>query len=216
MTSEAAALEEGMARLGLSGPPGAVDRLIRYLDLLEKWNRSYNLTSVRDRTAWVSVHLLDSLAVAPDVVGPRVLDVGTGAGLPGIPLAVLQPDADIQMIDSVQKKTAFVAQVIAELGLRNAHVHHGRVEELVLDPPADTVVSRAFAETAKFVALVHHLVRPGGRLVTMKGVHPAEELDSLPAGVDVTAVHPVEVPGLAASRHVVVLRLRDPLPGDKS
>lgn len=194
-----------MAQLGLPASEVVVEKLVRYLNLLEKWNSTYNLTAVRDRSLWASIHVLDSLAAASFVTGPRVIDVGTGAGLPGIPLALCRQEWNVLMIDSVQKKAAFVAQVIGELRMTNATVHHGRVEHFRSDEPANTVISRAFSDIDKFARLVRHLLAPGGRLVAMKGTHPADELRAAPDGFELISVHRLQVPGLDAERHVAVL-----------
>ncbi|MFO1320882.1 MAG: 16S rRNA (guanine(527)-N(7))-methyltransferase RsmG [Burkholderiales bacterium] len=208
MSAEANSLEAGLVALGLTAPAQAIDRLVRYLDLLEKWNATYNLTSVRDRRSWVSVHLLDSLAATPYVVGDRIVDVGTGAGLPGIPLAICRPEWKVLMIDSVQKKTAFIAQVIAELGLSNATVRHGRVEDIRLDVLANTAISRAFSDLGKFVRLVHPLVRADGEILAMKGSHPAAELPRVPGDYELVSMPRIHVPGLDADRHLALFRRR--------
>lgn len=206
MTSDSSALKTGMAQLGFPASEAALDQLCRYLNLLEKWNHVYNLTAIRDRSLWASIHVLDSLAAASYVEGPRVIDVGTGAGLPGIPLAICRPEWEVLMIDSVQKKAAFVSQVIAELRMSNATVRHDRVEHFQPLQLANTVISRAFADIGKFAQLVRHLLLPGGRLVAMKGIHPADELRAIPEGFDLIAVHRLQVPGLEAERHVAVLQ----------
>ena len=199
-------LDAGIDALGLvlGGPRRA--RLEQYLLLLEKWNRVYNLTAIRDRARMITHHLLDSLAVLPYVSGPRVLDVGSGAGLPGIPLAVANPELEVTLLDSNHKKVAFMRQAIGELGLRNAAVVADRVESWPTEARFDTIVSRAFAELGEFVTPCARLLAPGGVFVAMKGVHPHEEIERLPAGFRVERVIRLEVPGLDAERHLVIVR----------
>ena len=199
-------LDAGIAALGLvlGGPRRA--RLEQYLLLLEKWNRVYNLTAIRDRERMVTHHLLDSLAILPHVRGPRVLDVGSGAGLPGIPLAVADPALQVTLLDSNHKKVAFMRQAIGELGLGNAAVVAERVESWPTEARFDTIVSRAFAELGEFVASCARLLAPGGVLAAMKGVHPHEEIERLPAGFRVEQVIRLAVPGLDAERHLVLVK----------
>lgn len=203
-------LAEGLAALraaGVTVPAEAGDPLERYLDLIEKWNRVYNLTAVRERERMVTHHVLDSLAILEWIpTGPvRLLDVGSGAGLPGIPLAIARPDLAVTLVDSNHKKGTFMQQAVAELGLRNAVVRVARVEELPADAPFDVVVSRAFSDLATFAEACLHLLAPGGRLLAMKGLVPHEELTQVPAAVRVTAQVPVRVPGLAAERHLITM-----------
>lgn len=200
-----ARLESGLSALDLELRQAACDRLLAYLALLHKWNRAYNLTAVRDPLHMVAVHLLDSLAVLPHVRGPRVLDVGTGAGLPGIPLAVVRPDWALTLLDSNGKKTRFVTQAAIELGLNNLTVVHSRVEEYVSERGFDTVVSRAFASLGEMLGVTRHLLAPHGRLLAMKGAYPTAELAALPQGVALEAVERLAVPGVKAERHVVLL-----------
>lgn len=200
-----ARLESGLSALDLELSQAACDRLLAYLALLHKWNRAYNLTAVRDPLQMIGLHLLDSLAVLPHVRGPRVLDVGTGAGLPGIPLAVARPDWALTLLDSNGKKTRFVTQAAIELGLNNLTVVHSRVEEYVSERGFDTVVSRAFASLGEMLEATRHLLAPQGRLLAMKGAYPTAELAALPQGVVVEAVERLAVPGVDAARHVVLL-----------
>jgi len=173
--------------------------------LLEKWNRVYNLTAVRDRAAMVSQHLLDSLAVLRQLEGRTLLDVGSGAGLPGIPLAIAAPELTVTLLDSNHKKAAFLQQAVAELGLANATVCRTRVEHWHPAGRFDVVISRAFAELADFVAAAAHLLARGGVLAAMKGVYPHEEIARLPDGFRVRAVRQLSVPGLAAARHLILV-----------
>ena len=198
-------LAAGIAALGLTLPDGAEAKLLAYLALLDKWNRVYNLTAVRDAERMVSHHLLDSLAAVPFFQGRAVLDVGSGGGLPGIPLAIARPELQVTLIDSIAKKTAFLLQAKAELGLKNLNVVTGRVEDFRPESGFDVVTSRAFSDLREFVTLTRHLLKPGGRWLAMKGLYPNEEIDLLPAGVKVSADHALAVPGLEASRHLIVL-----------
>lgn len=183
-------------------------RLLDYLQLLAKWNAVYNLTAIRDPLQMVTQHLLDSLAALPAFAGAQnVLDVGAGGGLPGMVLAIwaaeAQPAMRVALIDTVHKKTAFLIQAKAQLGLDNVEVHTGRVEQLRVPRQFDVITSRAFAELADFVTWSGHLLAPGGRFIAMKGVRPDAEIARLPAGWQVTDVQPLHVPGLQAERHLV-------------
>ena len=200
-----AALERGLDALGLALRKPQVDMLERYLDLLEKWNRVYNLTGIRERDRMVTHHLLDSLAILPHVRGPRVLDVGSGAGLPGIPLAIANPELRVTLLDSNHKKTAFLRQAVAELGLANASIETERVESWTTTLRFDTIVSRAFAELAQFVSSAGHLLAPGGCLLAMKGVQPRDGLAAVPGGYRVKETVKLDVPQLDAERHLVVV-----------
>jgi 16S rRNA (guanine527-N7)-methyltransferase len=198
-------IESGIAALGLELREGDRDRLEHFLALLEKWNRVYNLTAIRDADRTLTHHLLDSLAILPHIEGPRVLDVGSGAGFPGIPLAILRPDLRVTLLDSHQKKAAFLRQAVVELNLANADVRAERVESWRADRGFDTVVSRAFAELGEFVAKARHLLAPGGVIAAMKGAYPTDELRDLPAGVRTREVVRLQVPGLRAERHLVLI-----------
>ncbi|MDT3707209.1 MAG: 16S rRNA (guanine(527)-N(7))-methyltransferase RsmG [Thiobacillus sp.] len=200
-------LAAGIAALGLSLPEGAETKLLAYLALLEKWNRVYNLTAVRNAERMVSHHLLDSLAAVPFFRGESALDVGSGGGLPGIPLAISRPDLQVTLIDSIVKKTAFLLQVKAELGLANLNVVTGRVEDYRPETGFDVITSRAFSDLKEFVSLTRHLLKPTGRWLAMKGLLPHEEIASLPDWARVSAHHALAVPGLEAARHLIVLEL---------
>ena len=205
MTS-AERLAAGIAALGIALPEQAQEKLLAYLTLLLKWNRTYNLTAVRDEGEMVTHHLLDSLAVLPHLgaIG-SLADVGSGAGLPSVPMAVARPELKLTSIEASQKKAAFQQQAKIELGLSNMSIHCGRVEVLKPATPFDAVISRAFSDLALFVRLAGRLVREGGRLLAMKGVMPGEEVARLPAGWRMTAAHVLAVPGLDAQRHLIVL-----------
>jgi len=200
-------LAAGIAALGLALPDGAETKLLAYLALLDKWNRVYNLTAVREAERMVSHHLLDSLAAVPFFQGETILDVGSGGGLPGIPLAIARPELQVTLIDSIAKKTAFLLQAKAELGLSNLNVVTGRVEDFRPAARFDVITSRAFSDLKEFVTLTRHLLNPAGRWLAMKGLMPHEEIAYLPDWVKVSANHALVVPGLGASRHLVVLEL---------
>lgn len=194
-------LSEGIRALGLALPPAAEEKLQSYLALLEKWNRVYNLTAIRDADQMVTHHLLDSLAVLPHLGGTRTLvDVGSGGGLPGLTFAICRPDLQVTSVEASQKKAAFQQQAKIELGLTNVSIHCGRIEALVGN--FDAAVSRAFAEIADFVRLSGHLT---SRLLAMKGAFPQSELDRLPSGWRVADTIKLTVPGLDAERHLIVL-----------
>ena len=196
-------LAQGVSELGLALPAGAQDRLLAYLGLLQKWNRVYNLTSVREPHRMVSQHLLDCLAVAPHAAAETLLDVGSGAGLPGIPLALALPEARVTLLDANHKKAAFLRQAVTELKLGNAEVVCERVETWKPRSAHAVVISRALSDLAEFVSLAGRQVAAGGRLLAMKGVHPYEEIAQLPHGWEVLQVIPLQIPGLRAQRHLV-------------
>lgn len=200
-----ALVAEGLAGLGILATPGTAERLCAYLALLEKWNRAYNLTSVTEPDDMVVRHVLDSASALPFLRGEAILDVGTGAGLPGIPLALIDPARRFTLLDSVGKKVRFLRQAVLELGLGNVTPLQARAEDWHPPAPFDTVTSRALGTLAEFAGWCGHLVAPGGRLLAMKGRHPAAELERLPPGWRVAELAPVTVPGLAAERHIVVL-----------
>ncbi|MDX1251644.1 MAG: 16S rRNA (guanine(527)-N(7))-methyltransferase RsmG [Gammaproteobacteria bacterium] len=196
-------LAEGLQQMGLHLPDETQARMLAYIALLAKWNRAYNLTAVRDPMQMVTRHLLDSLAVLPYIKGSRVLDVGTGAGLPGIPLALALPEWRFVLLDSNRKKTRFLIQVVAELGLKNVTVETCRVEEYHPAQLFDTVISRAFAELSEMLGAAGRLCRPAGVMLAMKGEYPVAELAAMSPGFKVTEVHALHVPGLDAARHLV-------------
>ena len=198
-------LAQGLAAMGLEVPAAAQEKLLAYAALLEKWNKTYSLTALRGADKAVSHHLLDSLAVLPHVPAGTLLDVGSGGGMPGIPLAIVLPELAVTLIDSNSKKTAFLRQAAIELRLSNVNVHCGRVEQYHPSLPFSAITSRAFAELADFVVLSRHLLAPDGVWLAMKGVWPQAEIAALPAGVRVRAVHPLQVPGVEGERHVVIL-----------
>lgn len=202
-----AQLREGIAALGLSFPVETVEHLLAYLRLLDKWNRTYNLTAVREPDKMVTHHLLDSLSVLPLVSACKVVDVGSGAGLPGIPLALARPGWQVTLIDSNHKKVSFLRQALAELRIGNAAVVTERVESWRPVERFDLVISRAFSDLGEFLKLAGHLCVPGGKLAAMKGIYPYEELAQMPDGFRLDRVVPLAVPGLAAERHLVLIQM---------
>jgi 16S rRNA (guanine527-N7)-methyltransferase len=210
-SSDQALLEEGIAclRLGLSAEQHG--QLFKYGQLIQKWNRVYNLTAIRNNRELVTHHLLDSLAVLPELSfalqstpNPRILDVGAGAGLPGLVLAIAQPAWNVTLIDTVQKKAAFMQQAIASLGLKNAQAVHGRVEEFQASLPFDLICSRAFSSIDNFIGLGQHVLAEHGLFAALKG---RVEVDSeVPAGWRIEALHPIEVPFLGEARHLFMIK----------
>ncbi|MBL8446229.1 MAG: 16S rRNA (guanine(527)-N(7))-methyltransferase RsmG [Zoogloeaceae bacterium] len=205
-----ARLERGLAALGVGVPASVRARLLDYAALLLKWNRTYNLTAIRDPEQIVTHHLLDSLAVLPHLAGVATLaDVGSGAGLPGIPLALVRPDLTVTSIETVSKKASFQQQAKIELGLANFTPRGVRVEQFQPDSPFDGVISRAFSDLAEFVRLAGHLAGPDGRLFAMKGLLPAAEIAALPSTWEVARSEVLAVPDLDAERHLIVLKRKN-------
>ena len=198
-------LARGIAQLGVKATPEVQQKLLSYLVLLQKWNKVYNLTAIRQAEQMVSHHLLDSLAVLPHLWPGQWLDVGSGAGLPGIVLALMRPEWAFTLLDSNSKKASFVQQAVIELGLRNVSVCCARVEDWQPTQCFDGIISRAFAETAEFTAQTRRLLAQEGRWVAMKGM-PDRELERLPADVRVERIIPLQVPGLDAARCLVILK----------
>lgn len=198
-----AKLEQGLQQAELNLPENVRQKLLDYLALLQKWNKVHNLTAVRDPEEMVTLHLLDSLSVLPYIKGKRLLDVGSGAGLPGIPLALCLPALQVTVMDASHKKASFMRQAKAELDIPNLEVVCGRVEKYQPEQLFDIVISRAFSDLAEFVALTGHLGAPGAQWLAMKGVYPYEELAQLK--IQPSQVVPLKVSGLAAQRHLVFL-----------
>lgn len=199
-----AELKQGLEQLALGLTEQQLALLDGYLNLLAKWNHTYNLTAVREEQRMVSYHLLDSLSLVPHLNGgTRLLDVGSGGGMPGIPAAIARPDLQVVVLDANHKKTTFLRQAVIELGLPNVEVVTSRVEAYQPEHKFDRITSRAFAELAEFVRLTPHLLADGGQYLAMKGVYPYEEISLLPETVAVAEVLPVSVPGLDAERHLV-------------
>lgn len=199
-------MKEGIGLLRVDLPEKASEQLLAYLELLIKWNRVYNLTAIRDEDRMVSHHILDSLAVLRHLPDGNVVDVGSGAGLPGIPIAIASAGRPVTLLDSNHKKSAFLNQVVAELRLSDARVVTERVERYRPEQTFTAVISRAFADLADFVKLAGHLCSPDGALIAMKGLHPEAEIVQLPSPWKVAKVERLEIPGLDATRHLVFLR----------
>ena len=197
------ALQRGIAQLGITLSAEAQRKLLDYLALLHKWNKVYNLTAIRDPGKMVSNHLLDSLAVVPYISAKRWLDVGCGAGLPGIVLAIARPDWQFTLLDSNSKKTSFVQQAIIELGLNNASVNCARVEDFKMQEKFDGIISRAYSELGDFIRSTRHLVAANGYWAAMKGA-PEQELVGIPTGCRIERVITLQVPDLHAARSLVI------------
>ncbi|RUR31115.1 16S rRNA (guanine(527)-N(7))-methyltransferase RsmG [Vreelandella nanhaiensis] len=199
-------LDAGLGQLGLSVSDHQREQLLGFVALLHKWNKAYNLTAVRDINEMVTRHVLDSAAVAPHVAGPRLLDVGAGPGLPGIVLAILNPDLAVTLVDSNGKKVRFQRQAVMELGLTNVTPSQARVEAFS-DQLFDQVISRAFASLVDFVTLTRELPKAGGQWLAMKGPGADEELRQLPSGVRLTTRHLLKVPFETAERQLLILNV---------
>jgi len=199
-------LSTGARQLGVELSEGQHAQLLAYLALLIKWNKAYNLTAVRDPDEMVSRHLLDSLSVMPFIHSERWLDVGSGGGMPGIPLAILHPDKQVTVLDSNGKKTRFLTQVKMELKLDNLQVIHKRVEEYQPAQPFTGIVSRAFSSMENFTNWTRHLGDEKTQWLAMKGLHPADELVALPADFKVDSEQALTVPGCQGQRHLLILR----------
>ena len=200
-------LESGLDALCIKLAKEQQNKIINYLIILSKWNSVYNLTAIRDPKEMMTHHVLDSLSAVPAFTeAQNVLDVGSGGGLPGMILAICYPDKKISMIDTVSKKTAFLNQAKAELGLNNVTVYSARVESLQVNQPFDVITSRAFSELNNFVNWSQHLLAEGGRFIAMKGVHPQGEMERLPEGWEVKEVRPLTVPELDAERHLIFIQ----------
>lgn len=194
----------GLKALELDLDDSTVERLLDYIDLLLRWNAAYNLTAVRDPGEMVTRHLLDSLAVLPYVSGNSLADLGTGAGIPGIPLALARPELGVLLVDSNGKKARFLREAVRHLRLAQVGVAESRVE--AVEGEFDCITARAFATLADMLAWAGHLLKPGGRWLALKGRFPQDELDALPSGFEVEAIHRLDVPGLDAERHLVIIK----------
>ena len=190
---------------GISLSDQQKEQLVAYVGLLDKWNKAYNLTSVRDPQQMLVRHILDSIVVAPHLEGERFIDVGTGPGLPGIPLAIVLPQAHFTLLDSLGKRVRFLRQVQHELGLSNITPVQSRVETFPSEPPFDGVISRAFASLQDMVNWCHHLPSAQGQFYALKGVRPDDEIASLPAGFRLISVEALQVPELDGERHLVII-----------
>ena len=198
-------LRQGAQEMGLDLTDFQVSSLLGYLDLLQKWNKAYNLTAIRNELEMVRLHLLDSLTVVPFIGDGPVADIGTGAGLPGVVIAIMKPDCRVVMVDSNIKKVNFVRQAIGQLGLKNAQVTHTRVEELSPEPCFKQITSRAFASLEDMIDWTQHLVCPEGEFLAMKGQTPSQEIQTLSERFQIES-HPLSVPGELGERCLVVLK----------
>ncbi|AWP24815.1 MAG: 16S rRNA (guanine(527)-N(7))-methyltransferase RsmG [Gammaproteobacteria bacterium] len=202
-------LRVGMQALGLTADAPTQARLLSYLETLARWNRVFNLTAIRDPEDMVARHILDSLTILPHLPAGRLLDIGSGAGLPGIPIAVLQPQRPVVLLDRSRKRMDFLTEVVARMALTQVVLAHGRVEDHVPEAPYAVITARAFASLDDIALAAGRLLAPGGIIAAMKGALPTEELASVAPPFTVQAVHALQVPGLAAKRHLVAL-VRDP------
>lgn len=200
-------LDTLLAKAGISLTDQQKQQLLGYVDLLDKWNKAYNLTSVRDPKEMLVRHILDSIVVNPFLKGDRFIDVGTGPGLPGIPLAIVRPESHFTLLDSLGKRVRFLRQVQHELKLTNIEPVQSRVEEFPAEPPFDGVISRAFASLQDMISWCHHLPKAEiGRFYALKGVRPDDELAQLPSGIELVSVERLHVPTLDGERHLVILK----------
>jgi 16S rRNA (guanine527-N7)-methyltransferase len=202
---EREALLRGLRSLDLAVGAEAVEKLLAYAGLVRKWSRSYNLVASGDLGLLIGRHLLDSLSIQPHIGAGPLLDAGSGAGFPGLPLAIVNPGLEATLLDSAGKKVRFLRHVIRNLGLGNVEAVHSRIEAFPREAPYRAIVSRAFCSLADFAARARHLAGPQTRLLAMKGRRPASELGELPDWVSVQAVERIEVPDLHAERHLVIM-----------
>jgi 16S rRNA (guanine527-N7)-methyltransferase len=193
-------LQEGLQALNIDVDKDKIECLLAFIRLIEKWNKAYNLTAVRDREEMAKLHILDSLTMLPFIEGNKVADIGTGAGLPGIPLAIFSPDTEFVLVDSNSKKTRFVQQAIVELKLTNVSVIHSRVEQVQVDVPFSSVIVRAFSSLQDIVQLTRHLINDQGVILAMKGQHPTDELSNFSEKYTVISI---KIPGVDAERCLI-------------
>lgn len=195
-----------LVEAGISLSDQQQQQLVAYVEMLHKWNKAYNLTSVRDPNEMLVRHILDSIVVAPHLQGTRFIDVGTGPGLPGIPLSIVRPESHFTLLDSLGKRVRFLRQVQHELKLTNIEPVQSRVEDFPAEPPFDGVISRAFASLNDMVSWCHHLPGDAGRFYALKGQLPEDEIALLPAGLDVESIVELKVPHLEGERHLVIVK----------
>jgi len=199
-------LEGHIRSLPFDTPEGGVEIFVHFLRLLDKWNTVYNLTSVRDPGLMVTRHIMDSLVVSPFLQGQQVLDVGSGAGLPGIPLAIINPDTEFTLLDSNQKKTRFMQQAITELKLENVTVISQRIESFRPEQPFDTIIARAYSNMETLITGTQNLLAVDAVILAMKGTYPMAELENIPDGYRIWKIEKLDVPGLNAERHLVLIK----------
>lgn len=199
-------LQAYLVKMGLSVEQAKVEKLVAFVQLMDKWNKAYNLTSVRDPKEMLIKHIVDSIVITPHLSGQHYIDVGTGPGLPGIPLAIMLPDTQFVLLDSLGKRIRFIKQVTHELGLPNVQAVQSRVEAFHQHVPYDGVLSRAFASIKDMLHWCQHLVDSQGTFLALKGQFPAEEMDEIPANFKVCEVVKLDVPGLDAQRHLVKIQ----------
>jgi len=199
-------LEQAISASALSVSTEHQQKLIEFLRLLNHWNKAYNLTSVREPEKMLYVHILDSIVVSPFLLKQRFIDVGTGPGLPGIPLAILNPDKEFVLLDSLGKRIRFIKQVAYELSLTNIQAVQSRVEEFHPEARFDGVLSRAFASVSDMLNGCHHLVDTDGEFLALKGQYPDTEIAEMPSGFQLAASHSIDVPGLNAERHLITFK----------
>lgn len=197
-----------LAEAGISLSDQQQQQLVAYVEMLHKWNKAYNLTSVRDPNEMLVRHILDSIVVAPHLQGTRFIDVGTGPGLPGIPLSIVRPESHFTLLDSLGKRVRFLRQVQHELKLTNIEPVQSRVEDFPAEPPFDGVISRAFASLNDMVSWCHHLPGDAGRFYALKGQLPEDEIALLPAGLAVESIVELKVPHLEGERHLVIVKAK--------
>jgi 16S rRNA (guanine527-N7)-methyltransferase len=199
-------LDAGLTALDLSLSGAERTRLLRYIALMAKWNAVYNLTAIREESRMLTHHLLDALSIGRFIPeGSTLVDIGSGGGVPGIPLAIARPDLDVLSIEPNSKKASFQQQVRIDLGLENFDVQTARAESVQLDPGRDFIVSRAFGDLADFIKVAGHLLKPNGRMLAMKGVYPDEEVRAIPAGWKLMRAEELQVPGVEGARHLLWL-----------
>ena len=196
-------LADGIKQLNLNIDEEKQELLLRYLEQLAKWNKAYNLSGIKDPGSMLTLHLLDSLSILPFISETSVLDVGTGAGLPGIPIAICKPKTEISLLDSNGKKARFLFQAITQLSLKNTEVINNRVENYQSPKSVDIVVSRAYSSLAQFISQTRHLLGEKSKLLAMKGHYPQTEIDALPEGFKLLEVHKLHIPGEAGARHLL-------------
>lgn len=202
-------LDSLLQQANISLPDQQKQQLLQLVGLLHKWNKAYNLTSVREPEAMLVRHILDSIVVSPHLAATRYIDVGTGPGLPGLPLAIVNPDKQFVLLDSLGKRIRFIRQVILELGLTNVTPVQSRVEYFHDEIGFDGVLSRAFASLTDMLTWCHHLPSQQGVFLALKGVYPEDELTSMPAGFEMVSAHRLAVPQLDAERHLIMIRKQD-------